>query len=185
MLGFHNRAIANDDGALQGIAHFADIARPGVVLKRVQHRLAHPADFSSVLVIHVGQQCLDQFRDVFFMLAQRGHVDVENVESIIKIVAQLASRHGFLGNLVGCGQNADIDRGLHFAAQPAQLAVLEHAQQFGLRGHRHLADLIEQQGSTFRQFKTSGTPLQRSGECAFFVTEYFALDQAFPEWRHS
>ena len=132
-----------------------------------------------MLFVHVRQQGLHQLRDVFLVLTQRRHVNVENVEAVVKIVAQFAAGNRFFGNFVGGRQNADIHRGLHLAAQPAQFAVFENAQQFGLRGHRHFADFIQQQSSAFGQFEASRAPLQRPGECAFFVAEDFAFDQGF------
>ena len=55
------------------------------------------------------------------MVAQGRHVDVEYIEAIVEIVAQLATGDGILGNLVGGGEDADIHSGLGFAAQPAEL----------------------------------------------------------------
>src|SRR6266446_3434059 len=82
MLGLHHRAIANDDCPLQGVAHFTHIARPGVVLKCVEHGLADPCDLSSVFSVHVLKQSLYQIGDVFFVFAQRWHVNVKNIEAI-------------------------------------------------------------------------------------------------------
>ncbi len=69
------------------------------------------------------------------MLAKRQHVNVEDIQPIIKIAAQFAGSHRLVRNLICGGQHAHIHRGFHLAAQPAQLVVLEHAQQLGLRGN--------------------------------------------------
>jgi len=113
------------------------------------------------------------------MFPQRRHVNVKNVEPVIKIVAQLAASYRFLRHLVGGSQNTDIHCGFHLAAQPAQFAVFQHSQQLGLSGHGHLADFIQQQGPAFGQLKAPGAALQSSCESTLFVAEYFAFDQRF------
>jgi len=55
--------------------------------------------------------------------------------------------------------------------------VFKHAQQLGLRGNRHLTDLIQQQRTFFRQLKASGAPLHGAGESAFFVAKDLAFNQ--------
>jgi len=111
------------------------------------------------------------------VLAQRRHVDVEDVQPVIEIAAQFAVRHCFIRNLVGGGEHAYIDRSLDLAAQPSQFPVFKNAQQFRLSPDRHFADLIQQQRAALRQFKTSRAAFHCTGERAFFVAEDFAFHQ--------
>ena len=96
------------------------------------------------------------------MLAQRRHMNIEDVEAVIKILAKFSVGHGFVGNLVGGGQHAHVDRSFDLAAEPAQFVVFQNAQKLGLRADRHLADFIEQQRAPFGEFETAGAAFERA-----------------------
>src|SRR2546425_2477071 len=91
MLGFDDRAVANDDRAFVSVAHFAHIARPGIVLKRVEHSLAHPGDLSSMLPVHILQQSLHQIGHILFMFAQRRRSEehTSELQSLAYLVCRL------------------------------------------------------------------------------------------------
>ena len=113
------------------------------------------------------------------MFAQRRHVNVEDIEPVIEIVAQLTGGDSVVRNFVGGGEHTHVDCGFHFASQAAQLVIFEHTQQFCLRSHGHLANFVEQDRAAFGQLEAAGAPFQRSGEGAFFVAEDLAFDQRF------
>ena len=179
VLGLHHAGVADDHGALERIAQFAHISRPGVVVELVEYGLADCRHFAAMLLAHFRKQKLNQGRNVFLVFPQRRHVNIEDIEAVVEIAAQFASRHGLVGNLIRGREHADIDRSLHFASQAAQFAILQNAQQLGLRSDRHLADLIEQERSAFGQLKAACPPFQRARECAFLVAEDLALHQGF------
>ena len=56
---------------------------------------------------------------------------------------------------VGGRQHAHIDILLGARAQAAQLALFQHAQQFGLGGMGHLAHLVQQQRSAVGQLEAA------------------------------
>ena len=56
MLAFNKSAFANDHCALKRIAQFPDIARPGITLENVEHRLADVRNFAFVLLVHLREQ---------------------------------------------------------------------------------------------------------------------------------
>jgi hypothetical protein len=60
-----------------------------------------------------------------------------------------------------------------------QVFLLQHAHQLDLHSGRHVADLVEENGSVIRLLETSDAPRFRTGECAAFVTEQFAFRQGF------
>src|ERR1019366_7278666 len=111
------------------------------------------------------------------MVAQRRHLDVEDVEAVEEVTAQMAALHRLLRILVGCCDNAYVDRRFGFTPKAAEFTVLEHAEQLGLGGGGHLTNLVEQQCPFFSQFETSGASLNGSSERSFFVAEDLALDQ--------
>ena len=72
---------------------------------------------SAMFRAHFLQERVHQVRQVILMLAKRRHVDIENVEPVEQVVAQFSARDGFFWNLVGCGQNADVDGCFYLATQ--------------------------------------------------------------------
>src|ERR1700693_1968452 len=132
-----------------------------------------------MLCAHFTQKTLYEVRYVLLMVAQWRHMNVEHIQPIIEGVGKITPGQGPRGHLIGCAQDENVHCGFHLAAQTAQLAVFEHAQELGLSGDRHLADFIQQQGSTFCQLKASGSALERPGESTFLMTENFTLNQSF------
>ena len=99
--------------------------------------------------------------------------------SSLEIAAELAAGHRLLRVLVRGGHDAHVDGRFGLAAQSAQLAVFEDPQQLGLGGHRHLADLVEQQRALLGELEATGATLDGAGEGALLVAEYFTFDQRF------
>ena len=83
--------------------------------------------------------------DVVEPLAQRRQRDLEHAEPVVEVLAELAALHRRVQVAVGGGDHADVGRDHARAAEPHELALLEHAQQLGLHRRRHLADLVEEQ----------------------------------------
>ena len=172
-----DRGFADDHGALQRVAQLAHVSRPGVVLEQLHDRFAGGADGARMLAVHVLDQDFHQGRNVFLVLAQGWHVDAENVQPVVKIVAQLPFGDRLFGNLIGCGHHPHVDRSFDLAAEPAQPVVFEDPQQLGLGGDRHLADFIQQQRAALGQLEAAGAALQSAGERAFLVAKNFAFHQ--------
>ena len=113
------------------------------------------------------------------MLAQRRHVDVEDVEAVVEIVAQLAAGDGLFGILVGRGEDADVDRGLGLLPRRRSLRSSRTRSSLAWVATRHLADLVEQERAAVGQLEAAGAALEGAGERALLVAEDFAFDQAF------
>ncbi len=95
----------------------------------------------------------------------------------------MAFGHGVVRIAIGGGEHADVHLLLNARAQAAELALFQHAQQLGLGAGGHLADLVEQQRAALGQLEAAGAPLDRAGECAFFMAEDLALDQRLGNGR--
>ena len=106
-------------------------------------------------------------RDVIFAFAQRRERDAKDVESVIQILAQQLILNGLLGRSIGGRDHAHVHRNVALAAEAAHGMILQHAQQFGLRRHRHIADFVEQNRTGMRLFKASRMTLHSAGERAF------------------
>jgi hypothetical protein len=70
-----------------------------------------------------------------------------------------------------------------WAAQPLKLAVLDDPEQFGLKFHRHLADLVEEQGAFVGKFETAQLPVMGAGERALLPPEKLAFNEVRGERR--
>ena len=104
-------------------------------------------------------------------------MDIEHIEPVIEIAAQLARSNRIVRNFVRSGKYAHIYGRFHFTSQAAELVVFENTQQLRLCAHWHLADFIEQQRAPFGQFEASSAPLQSSCEGALFVAKDLAFNQ--------
>src|SRR5580765_1950718 len=107
VLGLDQAAFTNDDGALQSIAQLTDVAGPGIALEKVQHRLADIRHLAFVFLVHLREQGPYQFADIVLVIAQRRHMNIEDIETVIKILAQFSFLDCLVGNLVGGGEDTD------------------------------------------------------------------------------
>ena len=82
----------------------------------------------------------------------------------------MSGAHLVLQLLVGCGDNAHVDRDHAVAADAHDRPFLDHAQQLALQRQRHLVDLVEEESAAVRKLKKTGlTAFFRTGKGAFFV----------------
>src|SRR5258708_19409226 len=91
--------------------------------------------------------------NVFLAIAQRRHVERDDVEAIEKVLAESAPRDLLFEILVGSGDDANICT--HGLVRPHRLEALlfEDAQNFGLSAEAHFADLVEEELSPLRLLK--------------------------------
>ena len=106
-----------------------------------------------------------------------GQLDAEHVEPVKKIGTERALFDHVLEILVGGGHAAEIDFDDLVAAHARDLALLQHAQQVGLRLQADVADFVEKYRAAFGDFKFSLLAVLRAGERAFFMAEEFAFEQ--------
>ncbi|MGY3344827.1 hypothetical protein ACVWYK_003596 [Bradyrhizobium sp. USDA 4470] len=86
--------------------------------------------------------------------------------------------------LVGGRDDAHVglDRGA--AADRGVFALLQHAQQTGLRLHRHVADFVEEKRPALGLLEPAGRARVGAGEGAALMAEQFGLDQVARDRRH-
>ena len=137
-----------------------------------------PCSRDELLEEVVGQQ-----QDVGLALAQRRHEDREHVQPVVEILAELAGGDRLLEILVGGGDQADVGADGLGAAQPLELALLQHAQQLDLRREVQLADLVEEQRAAVGQLEAPLLGGVRAGERALLVAEQLRLDQVVRQRR--
>src|SRR5262249_6711699 len=113
----------------------------------------------------------------FLALAQRRHLYGKHVQAIEKVRSKLLFFH-LRGEVpVGGGDQTGIGPQGSRASQPLELALLEHAQEFGLEFERDLADFIEKYRTPMRQLEAPDALRDGARERAFLVAEEFAFQQ--------
>src|SRR5204863_5011281 len=94
--------------AFQRILEFAHVAWPGVTTQDGQNIFIN-AQSGGMIFVHPDQKALSQEGNVFYPLAQRRDIKVENTEGIIELADKTAFFHKLL-EIGGCGcDNAHID----------------------------------------------------------------------------
>ena len=116
-------------------------------------------------------------RDVLAPIAQRRHGERKHVEPVEQIAAEAPLPHFLVQIAVGGGDDAHVDVDRPRAAEPLDLAVLQHAQQLRLQLERQLADLVEEDRAAVGQLEAAGLRRVRAGEGAALAAEQLALDQ--------
>ena len=110
-------------------------------------------------------------------IPQRRQNDLKNVQPVIKVLPKQPFSDAVFEVDVRGGDHPDIEADPFVAAQPLDLFLLEHSQQFRLHRKRHIADLIKKNRPVVRRFEFPHAPLHGSGERPFDVPEQFGLEQ--------
>ena len=115
----------------------------------------------------------DQIGHVLDALAQRRQPQRHDVEAEEQVLAEQALLDQDAQILVGGGDDAHVglDRGT--AADGGVFALLQHAQQPGLRLHRHVADFVEEQRAALGLLEPAGGAGVGTGEGAALMAEQF------------
>ncbi len=171
--------LATDGHPLDGVMEFPDISRPAITLqqrKRVGPDTAKP--FAPLSPGRVEKRIENRF-DVFRTFPQGRDSELIDVEPIIEIQPKALFFDEIREFLVGRRNDSDIDLGAPYASQRFDNMVLEDTQQLGLSREAHLSDFIQKQGPAVRQLKPPRLALLGIGECAFFISEQFRLQEIF------
>src|SRR5207249_4935109 len=99
------------------------------------------------------QEEIDQPRDVLAAVAQRREINIDDVEAIEQILAEIPAGDFFLQIDVGGGDHAGVDLERLRVADANELALLQDAQQLDLKLRLKRADLVEKDGSALSGFE--------------------------------
>ena len=83
-------------------------------------------------------------REIVEAFAQRRHAQDDDVESVVEILAKLLLLDRAREIDVARRDHAHIDFAHTAATERTDFAFLQHAQQAGLHGERHVTDLVEE-----------------------------------------
>ena len=154
MLGQHDVAQTEDDRAPDRVAQLAHVAGPAVAAEdrergqRERGRLG-PLD----LARGRGQKKLREHLDLLGPIPQRRDQQREPVQTKEKVLAKPPGRALRLEVPVRRGDEANVDRSLFRRTEARHHALLDHAEELGLRRERQLADLVEKDGAAVRRLE--------------------------------
>ena len=114
-------------------------------------------------------------------LAQRRHRDLEDVDPVEQILAELLVRDHRRQVLVRRRDDPHVDLDRLGAADRRERALLQHAQELDLQRGGHVADLVEEERAAVGDLEQARLILHRAGERAADVTEQRALEQVVVE----
>ena len=123
------------------------------------------------------QQCVADERDVFDARAQWRYGDLYDVEPVEEILAKAPGLHFGGEVLVRGAEHAHVDRTLLRRAQRTHHALLDHAQQLALHGHRQVANLVKKQRAALRRLKVAHAVFIRTREGALAIAEEFSFEK--------
>ncbi len=137
------------------VFELAHVAGPAMALEPVERPLVELLG-RQPFALHQGEEVPDQIGHVLGALAQRRQPQRHHIEPEEQILPEQALLDENAQVLVGRGDDAHVrlDRGA--AADRGVLALLQHTQQPGLRLHRHVADLIQEQGAALGLLEPAG-----------------------------
>ncbi len=123
-------------------------------------------------------EVVDQDRDVGAAVAQRRDDEMNDVETVEQVFAELPLADPLAEVAVGRGDDADVqlDRGV-VGADFLQLAGLEEPEQHALHPQGHLADLVQEDRAAVAHFELAGLVPVGAGEAALDVTEQLGFEE--------
>jgi hypothetical protein len=122
------------------------------------------------------KEVIDQRAEVLAALLQRGKLDGFGAESGQEISAHSAPPPFVIGLCQG-GDYPDLDASALHAPERQELAILYEAEQLRLRGRRHVANLVQEQGAALGLFDEAQFAVRRLRVSATRVSKQLALDE--------
>jgi len=179
VLGHENSTPSHQDGTLDHVLEFANIAGIGIVLEDEDGFIGKADVRKSVLFAVDAEKVLSERNDVRAAFAERGHRNAHDVEAVIKIFAKYFFTDAGFEVAVGGGNGTEITVNGFGAADALEGAFLKDAQELGLKVGREFTDFVEENGAAFGQFETTGLAGDGAGESAAFVAEQLGLKKVF------
>ena len=107
-------ALTEDEGVLDDVLQFADVAGEIMAHERGQGLVRYADDVLALLGAVFADKMLDEQGDVLLALAQGRQADLDHVEPVEQVVAEGARPHQRLQVAVGGGDDAHVrlDRGV-------------------------------------------------------------------------
>ena len=123
-----------------------------------------------------------EVRYVLGAFAQRRHLERDDVDAIVEVVAELPLLDHLVEIDVGRDHQPELGLDRLCAADPLDLVFLDGAKQLGLQIESEISDLVQKQRASGSQLELAELLSHGAREGASLVSEQVALDQ-IPRYR--
>ena len=125
---------------------------------------------------YLSKKCFDEQGNVLHALSERGQVDLNNVQAVIKIFAKSAVLNELFEIVVGGRDDSHVDLDGFVRANGDELALLDDPQQLSLGFDAEGADLVEKNRPAVGNVKVAPASLVGPRESAAHVAEQGRLE---------
>src|SRR5690606_14292529 len=169
--------VAEDEQPLYDIVQLAYVAAPLKALEPLERLLLDHFRFQPVTPCQTIDQMQRNNRDIFAPVAKGWNVYEDNGQAVVEVLAKLMLGHPRQQVLVRCGNDTYVYRYRTVTTNARDLVLLKGAEDLGLSGQAHVADLVEEERTAIRLFKLADPLLRRTGKRALLVSEELTLYQ--------
>jgi len=110
-------------------------------------------------------------------LSQWRHGDGNHVEPVEEVRSEIARVDSLFQVAIRGGHYPDVNFDVFSPSQSANLTFLNHIEEFGLDGSRHMTNLIKEKGPMLGLFDQSVLPFLRVGISPLLGAKQFHLDK--------
>ena len=176
-LSEHHLFVLQDDEPLHHVLEFPDVAGPRVRQDGLAQTRGWADGWPAIAGGVFDQEELGQRDNLVPPFAQGRHADIDDLQPVVQILAELSRPNHLPEVTVGGGNHAHVDGDRAIAAEAREFAVLQHVKELGLQRGRHLPDLIEHDRALMGEFELAHPEQLRPGKSAALVAEQFAFEQ--------
>ncbi len=134
--------------------------------------IVFPASFAEICKI-----MLDEHRDIVAPLAQRRHVDLDDVQAVVEVFPKTSFLHALHEVRIRGRDDPHVHGDDPRIADRGKFLGLDEVEELDLERLRQFADLIQEQSAGVRHGDEAFFVLVGRGEGAFLVAEELALEQ--------
>src|SRR6185503_12414102 len=124
MRGPNHGRMVHDDEPLNHVLQFADIARPGVILHDFERLRFELLEGPIVRRAVHAEEVIGQQRQIARALLERWNENGNNIDAVVKVLAETALADQFLQIVVGSSNQPEIDFLRRASAHPLKRAFL-------------------------------------------------------------
>src|ERR1035437_9118491 len=124
-----------------------------------------------MLFVEPTQKLFGKHPNILTPLTQGRKKNGYDTDAIVEVGAKLACQNRSLQVSVGCSYQAHIDLDGATSADTLELALLQNAQKFGLKGPGNLTNLIEKKSPTIRHLEAPFAQTNSAGKCSTLMAK--------------
>ncbi|HMV67769.1 MAG TPA: caspase family protein, partial [Myxococcota bacterium] len=174
---------AHRDDPLDFVLQLADVAGPPVLREHVEDIGPERDVRLAQSLCGFAQEQAGQMRDLLPSLAQRRHVNANDAQPVVEVLAESPFGHALLEVGIGRRNHADIDLDRARVPHRHDLGLLEEPEQFRLHVEWQVADLVEEERASGGGANQPGRVRHGAGERATSMAEQLAVSEVPPGCR--